>query len=146
MYHYTECGLDNVWLRNGYEITETRYGEAVAFHDVDGLHRAIGMDMVCNSPALTGAEIRFLRKEMDLSQSHLARILGATEPTVRGWEAGRTQISKPAERMLRTLYLEHVGGDGSVRDLLERLSEMNREIHRRRLELTEVGGGWRSAA
>ena len=31
MYHYTDGGLRNVWLANGYEIKKTPYGEGVAF-------------------------------------------------------------------------------------------------------------------
>lgn len=147
MYHYAECGLDNIWLRNGFARRETRHGPAIAIHDMEGLHRAIGADLVRNASALTGAEIRFLRKEMDLSQSHLARILGVSEPSVRAWEAGRSKISDPPERMLRVLYGEHAGGGGNVRVILERLSEINRNEHQRgRIELEETKTGWRNAA
>ena len=41
MYHYTDGGLRNVWLVNGYEVRKTPFGEAVAFHDGDGLTQAI---------------------------------------------------------------------------------------------------------
>lgn len=41
MYHYTDGGLRNVWLKNGYTEQSTPYGEAVAFADVQGLTRAI---------------------------------------------------------------------------------------------------------
>ena len=43
MYHYTDGGLRNVWLANGYEIKKTHYGEGVAFHNLDGLTRSICM-------------------------------------------------------------------------------------------------------
>ena len=66
MYHYTECGLPDVTLKNGYEVKETSYGEAVSIHNLEGLHRAIGMHLATETPALTGNEIRFLRKELDL--------------------------------------------------------------------------------
>ena len=29
-YHYVECGLPNVWLRNGFEKKQTPYGEGVS--------------------------------------------------------------------------------------------------------------------
>ena len=29
MYHYTDGGLRNVWLANGYEIKKTPYGEEI---------------------------------------------------------------------------------------------------------------------
>jgi hypothetical protein len=46
MYHYTDGGLRNVWLANGYEIKKTPYGEGVAFHNLDGLTRSICMALV----------------------------------------------------------------------------------------------------
>jgi hypothetical protein len=36
MYHYTESGLDNVWLANGYTVIETPYGKGVSVRDADG--------------------------------------------------------------------------------------------------------------
>ena len=32
MYQYTDGGLRNVWLANGYEVKQTPFGEGVAFH------------------------------------------------------------------------------------------------------------------
>ena len=42
MYHYTDSGLDNIFLESGYEEIETTYGAGVEIEDIDGLHRAIG--------------------------------------------------------------------------------------------------------
>jgi putative transcriptional regulator len=70
--------LTNVWLANGFVIRKTNYGEGVSIHDVDGLHRALAQAMA-NKPRLTGAEIRFLRKEMGLSQRGLGELLGVTD-------------------------------------------------------------------
>lgn len=147
MFHYESCGLANVWLKNGYQARETPYGRSVAIHDVEGLHRTIGLDLVNRKPALSGDEVRFLRKELDMSQAQLARFLGVGVSSVRGWENGRQAITLPAERMLRLIYREHVAGDGTVRGLVERLSEINREAYLvERLELEETQDGWRPAA
>jgi hypothetical protein len=45
-FHYTACGLDNVWLANGYKVKATRHGEAVAVNDVDGLHQLIANTLI----------------------------------------------------------------------------------------------------
>ena len=45
-YQYRHCGLENVYLVNGYTIKDSPYGEAISIHDMDGLHRAIGMYLV----------------------------------------------------------------------------------------------------
>lgn len=41
MHHYTDGGLRNVRLANGYEIKKMPFGDAVSFHDGDGLIHAI---------------------------------------------------------------------------------------------------------
>src|SRR5690606_8297361 len=85
MYHYTESGLRNVWLANGYKIRNVGGEDAVAIHDVDQLHQVIGRSLA-RKPHLTGTEFRFLRKEMGLSQKRLADMLGSSEQTVSLWE------------------------------------------------------------
>ncbi|HEC12075.1 MAG TPA: hypothetical protein ENI80_02330 [Acidiferrobacteraceae bacterium] len=47
-------------------MLETKEGDAVAIHNLEGLHRAIGLDLVHHMPALTGDAVRFLRKEMNV--------------------------------------------------------------------------------
>ena len=39
--HVADGGLENVWLANGFEILDSPYWKAVAFHDLDGLTQAI---------------------------------------------------------------------------------------------------------
>ena len=41
LFHYTDGGLKNVWLANGFEIRESPYGKTVAFHNLDGLTQAM---------------------------------------------------------------------------------------------------------
>jgi putative transcriptional regulator len=146
LYHYTGCGLRNVWLRNGFIVRDTEYGKAVAIHDVEGLHRTIGLHLVDRKPVLSGTEVRFLRKELDFPQSRLAQFLGVSENSVRGWENNRTAISRPAERMLRILYREHIAGDGNVRALVDRLADLDRQSHARKLELEDTESGWHALA
>ena len=41
-YRYAACGLDNVYLLNGYELYQLSDGEGVSVRDLEDLHRAIG--------------------------------------------------------------------------------------------------------
>src|SRR5580693_2202000 len=59
-YHYTESGLDSVYLQNGYEIVTSRKGRGVIIEDIDGLHKAIGQDIVGNKKKFRGKEFGFL--------------------------------------------------------------------------------------
>lgn len=150
LYHYTGCGLTNIWLRNGFTIKETPYGETVTIHVLEGLHNAIGLQLVKNKPSLSPTEIRYLRKEMDFSQADLARLLGVGESTMRNWERSEAKhpIQKPAERMLRVMYFEYVCGKSEVRELVERISQINRDSYeaRKKLEFEESEGEWNAAA
>jgi len=146
MFHYKDCGLDNVWLKNGFNEIETEYGPAISIFNLEGLHSTIGMQIIECNALLNGKEIRFLRKEMDLSQKHLGEILGVSEESIRGWEKGRNKITAPSDKLIRILYKEHETGDGMIRDALERLSQMNVEDHCRKIELESTDQGWKTAA
>lgn len=145
MYRYTECGLRNVWLVNGYREETTPYGRAVAIENVDGLHRAIGRTIVRRPGRMTGAEFRFLRKELELSQEVLARYLGSDVQALARWEKGRARVPGPADRFLRGLYREHADGNAEIRKLVERLAEADAP-DAGRLEFSLKGRGWREAA
>lgn len=140
LYHYLECGLPNVWLQGGVRRVKTRSGPGVAIHDVDGLHRAIGT-ILLNKPRLTGAEVRFLRKEIGLSQRRLGEALGVTEQAVAKWEkTGRTP--KPAERLLRLIYAEHATGNVVVHELIERINALDNKVGER-VVMKSFVDGWR---
>ena len=109
MYHYTECGLQNVWLTNGYDVCEVDGEKAVSISDVDELHELIGRSVAAKSN-LNATEIRFLRKEIGLSQKRLADLLGSTEQTVSLWER-RGRMPKGYDRLVRLLYLEKIDGN-----------------------------------
>lgn len=146
LFHYTGCGLRNIYLRNGYEIKDTPYGKTVAIHNLEGLHRAIGLNIVRNKPKLSGGEIRFLRKELDLSQKVLADFLGVSENSVRGWENNRGKITKAPERVLRLIYCEFACEKPEVKNLIERISQLSRDIHYATIEFEETNSGWSTAA
>ncbi len=112
-YHYTGCGLEDVWLVNGYEIEETPYGEGVMIYNLEGLHKAIAKDLVRQTLLLTGPEFRFLRKEMNISQGVLGKFLGVTEQTVANYEKGKG-IPKSTDVVLRSLYLEYINKNSPV--------------------------------
>jgi len=141
-YHYTESGLDNVYLVNGYTVHETKYGKGISIHDTEGLHNAIG-ELLVNAPKpLSGAELRFLRLELELTQRNLAAMLGSEEQTVRRWEKARTKaIPGPADRLLRVLYTEYRQGDGSVRRMIDRLADLDKVEHAE-FRLHDTGHGW----
>src|SRR5665213_898778 len=103
-------GLDDVYLCSGYEQVPNGDGTFdITVHDQDGLHRAIGEFLVREKKALSGKELRFLRRQMDVTQSELATLLGTTDQAVARWEKEQTRISGVADTLLRVIYLGHIG-------------------------------------
>jgi DNA-binding transcriptional regulator YiaG len=88
-FHYTACGLDNVWLANGFKVRVTRHGNAVAVNDVDGLHHLIAQTLIDKPGRLTGKEFRFLSTQLGLSQEALGVMLDFSENAVSLWERKR---------------------------------------------------------
>lgn len=138
MYHYVECGLPNVWLRNGFVVKETAYGEAVAINDVDGLQRAIGLMLAGQDTQLTGAEFRFLRKELELSQESLAGIFDKSSQAVALWEKN-DKVPMMADRLIRGLYLEATTGNAKLMESINHINRLDREIHELSLSFDD---GW----
>jgi len=146
-YHYTECGLNNIYLVNGYRYNETPRGKSLSIHDLDGLHKAIGLFLVTSKRDLSGEDVRFLRHEMLMSQSTLAKLLGLSEQAVRRWETGKISIPKPSEALLRLLYRDHINDkDGKISTILKKVAELEDEFHDNELLFKDTKAGWQSAA
>lgn len=144
-YHYTACGLDDVYLLSGYEIEETPYGEGVSVKNADELHRAIGAYLVSSKKLLSGKEIRFLRHQMDLTQSELARLFGTSAQQVARYEKEESDMPGPADRILRLLYSEHLQRTIAVRDLLTVLDQMD-DRSGNKMVFERNKGDWKKAA
>lgn len=141
-YHYSGCGLDHVWLTNGYQIhNHPLYGPSVSIQDLDGLHRAIGLALVNKLAPLSGAELRYLRIEMDLSQRALGEFLGRQAQTVALWEKGQ----KPPEGvdyLVRYIYRQHLGDKTTYVEEVQRLRELDQQDYRDGFRFAEGEQGW----
>ncbi|MCZ6870839.1 MAG: transcriptional regulator [Gammaproteobacteria bacterium] len=127
-YHYTNCGLDYVYLKNGYTIYETEEGGGVAIEGADGLHAAIARAIVTAPHILRGQELRYLRSMLDISQSGLGEVLGVSRPTIARWEGlPQEPISASSDRTLRLFYaLKELGHEQAeiICDLLREIDEL----------------------
>ena len=139
-YHYTESGLDIVYLLNGYEIVK---GIGVKIQDVDGLHASIGRWITENKKKLSGSEFRFLRTELLMSQAALAQLLHVKELTVARWEKGQTKIPVTADATIRALYQEHINGNQKISDILRLIADLEDRIDK---IMMEHDVGWSRAA
>ena len=142
MYHYTDGGLRNVWLANGYEITQTPYGEGVSFHNLDGLTRSICMALTRKASPLTGAEFRYIRSAgMLLSQPALGKLMGIDGQSVARWEK-TSKVPLWADKLVRLLYIAQVNGDEPIAKAVERIKTVERLI-KQKIVVRESRGQWR---
>jgi DNA-binding transcriptional regulator YiaG len=143
MYHYTESGLDNVWLVNGYTVRKTAYGKAVAVIGADSLHAFLVNRLLKKAGRLTGKEVRFLRSFLGFSQANLGTALGVTDQAVSLWErTGR--VPKSGDALLRVIVAAKLDKATPVGDLVERINELDRKINQRIVvrEAPNKSGGW----
>jgi DNA-binding transcriptional regulator YiaG len=142
MYHYTDGGLRNVWLANGYEIKKTPYGEGVAFHNLDGLTRSICMALTRKASLLTGAEFRYIRSAGKLlSQPALGKLMGIDGQSVARWEK-TSKVPRWADKLVRLLYTARAEGSEPIAKAVERLQTVERLV-KQKIVVKESRGRWR---
>lgn len=144
MYHYTACGLDNIYLRNGFVIKETPSGTTVSIHNLDGLHKAIANNIITKDSPINGKEFKFLRIEMDLSQSAIGALMEKSDQTIAKWEKGEIPVPRLADTAIRNLYSESAE-KGPIQGLLTKLKDLDRKYHETMIQLEEAEGGWHIA-
>jgi putative transcriptional regulator len=109
MYEYTGSGLEGIYLKNGYTIVESSYGKGVKIQDVEGLHRAIAVDIVKQKKPMTGHQFRFLRKEQDLVQEEAAALFRVDVQTIANWEKkGSEPVPGASDIAMRAWYSAYI--------------------------------------
>jgi DNA-binding transcriptional regulator YiaG len=140
MLKFDDGGLRNVWLANGYETRKTAYGQALVFHDLDGLVHAVCAALARKAGRLSGAEFRYLRSNLGLSQASLGKLLGVTDQSVAGWEK-RGRIPLLADKHLRLLWTEKHHGNEPVVRAMARLNVIERLLNQK-IVARESRRGW----
>ena len=145
MFHYKTCGLDNIYLINGFSEIEYAGETAVSIHDLQGLHRVITHSLINKSENFCGMEFRFLRIELDLSQAALGEIFGVSDQAIAKWEKEQSGIPKSAELLIRAYADDKLlTGRGNVAELIEKLASLDQNGVDK-LEFQETDQGWEPA-
>jgi DNA-binding transcriptional regulator YiaG len=137
-FHYTACGLDNVWLANGYRVKATRHGDAVSVHDVDGLHELLAQKLIEKPGRLSGKEFRFLRTQLGLSQEALGALLDFSENAVSLWERKDT-VPAACDHWLRMSVLAKLAGQTKLVDAMARTQTVHKLIYQKYV-VKEING------
>jgi DNA-binding transcriptional regulator YiaG len=127
-YHYTECGLDYVYLVDGFEVIKTAYGPVAQVANASELDRAIALAIVRRQNRLTGQEVRFLRGLLDMTQAEMGSALGKDAQTVARWEKGKTEIPPTEDIAVRQIYLEKTGHRQRFIDTSRQVAELTTRV------------------
>jgi putative transcriptional regulator len=118
-FHYRACGLDDVYLLNGFTKEESDYGVSIAIHDIDDLHRAIVRHLVRDKKRLSGKEFRFLRKYLNATQAELSILLGVDAQTIARYEKEETAIHGSADGLLKVLCRMCIMPSNQLKNIFE---------------------------
>jgi DNA-binding transcriptional regulator YiaG len=124
MYQFTDGGLRNVWLENGYAEKDTPYGQATSFHDLEGLTHVICSTLAHKPGKLSGVEFRYLRSGLPLSQNALGKLLGCTEQAVAKWEK-QGRVPKAEDCLIRLIYMQKHDSDRQPNSVVELLDAID---------------------
>ena len=121
MHHYIQCGLDNVWLENGYTLDPKPSSEGISVENAAGLRAALVAEIIKKRGRISGKELRILRSHLAVSQVSLARCLGETEQSIGKWErTGKVPASTDA--LIRLLIIERTRATVTVTAILHRIN------------------------
>jgi len=109
LYHYTESGLDNVYL-GGIDVFKcAKCGNIEAkIPRIEELHMIIAKSIISQQQRLNNKEIRYLRKYIGIKANELAKILHIHKSTLSRWEAGKDKIGDANDRLLRLLVIGYM--------------------------------------
>jgi DNA-binding transcriptional regulator YiaG len=105
-HHYTECGLQNVFIEGLKPCIDDDGDETVTITAINELHQVIALGIVSHKHGISGDELRFLRTEMGYTQAELAILVHHDKQSIGRWERGEYELDSSAEAIIRRLAIE----------------------------------------
>lgn len=103
-FHFEDCGLPNIYLV-GIRYFKYSSGRIVSeIPAIKELMRLIARDLISTPRALTGNEIRFLRKRLGQKQNVFARSVGIEPETLSRAENGHQILNESNDKLIRLYY------------------------------------------
>ncbi len=141
MQRFEDAGLKNVWLANGFATRKTLYGNAVTVNNVPGLTHAICAALAGKIGRLSGAEFRYLRLHLRLSQKSLAQCFGNTEQAVALWEK-TSRVPLWTDKHIRILWKAQEASNETVKNVVERINLIDQLVNQK-IVVEATRRGWK---
>ena len=104
-WHYTESGLDNVYLGNvDVRLCVACEAKSPRILRIKHLHAAIGRAIALQKIPLSGKDARYLRKHLGLQAKEWAVLLRVPPETLSRWENDKQAIGAQSDSLIRALY------------------------------------------
>lgn len=109
LYHYLECGLNNIWLKNWPILVCSKCKTNLPLlPDPDKTAPELTRVLVSQPGRLDGDAIVFLRKAMRLTTEALAKLLSVDRVTVSRWENNKRNIEFGFDLRLRRHAIKRI--------------------------------------
>ncbi len=108
-HHFLLSGLPNVYVEN-MQVSYCRSCGDKSVTVPPGLMQALNEAVVLKPGLLTGAEIKYLRKDLDMKVVDFAALLGVDDMAVSRWESGNEKITPAMDLLIRLVYATREGG------------------------------------
>jgi len=127
----SECGSPIKWTRGDFDgtvlfgipvtllnipIGRSDCGESPVIYRIEQVNRAIARAVIRKPYRLTGAEIRFLRKFLQMKGEDFAKLIHVDRTTLSKWENDEDPVGDQSDRLIRAVAL---GLGGGLKDELE---------------------------
>lgn len=151
-YHYTLSGLSSVFLCgiSIYRCPDCE-AESPVIPRIPELHRVISRVLIEKPTALSGEEVRFLRKNAGFKATDFAALLGLTPEHLSRFENGKiANLKDAADKLARAIPMAQINQESeeALREVLLRrahhLKAKNLRRAKRHFKLAQ--GAWSAAA
>jgi DNA-binding transcriptional regulator YiaG len=123
-YFYTESGLPYIRLIGipVYSCAKCK-AESAEIPQLEVLHGLIAKYILLTPLPMTGAEVRFLRKEARLKPQEFAEKLGVEPRTIPNWEKSE-KLSRQVDVLIRVSTISELWQGDERADMLSQLAEL----------------------
>ncbi len=140
---YKEHGLKDIWLSNGYTTRVNRRGEKiVTIEDHSKLKRVVGLYLCESKKILCGADIQFLRHQIQVTRKELSILIGISYKQITRYERSSTTVSGPCDRLIRILYMEHINEPFLIKEFLSDLADLDSRLSDKQVFRITKDGLW----
>lgn len=141
MHKLRGCGLNNVYLKNGFKTENDGEFNAVAYFDLAGLYKQLVRSVAVRTGTLSAEELRFLRKRLKLSQAEVGLLGDKTEQAVAKWEKGTLPVPKAEANLLRLKALATYRFKSDIPKVIDQLNADGSQVDGPYV-FSYLGGKW----